>query len=166
MIQIKREEYRIRNDYIDVIKNRMVQETSKTNVNPQFMFKQSFTGITLKSFIGNWDKKGFWVSKFRMQLLEIRPDIIAKFKFSDDSEESILSIRYSIGFSNLLIGLVWIVLFSLPFSVFGIVGYMLGILAMIGVYIVLSINELDNIKKKIIEKIMSNVARKLLDTNE
>jgi len=166
MILIKREKYKIDNYYIDVIKDKMATETCKTNLSPQLMFKQSFTGITLKTFVGNWTKNGFWISKFRMQLMQLRPDIIAKFKFADNSENSLLSIRYSIGFSSLFIGLIWITMFALPFSAFGLVGYLIGLVVMIGGYVLLSVIELENLREKIIEKIMSNVARKSIETNE
>jgi hypothetical protein len=166
MIPIKREIYKIDNYYIDVIKDKMATETCKTNLSPQLMFKQSFTGITLKTFVGNWTKSGFWISKFRMQLMQLRPDIIAKFKFADNSENSMLSIRYSIGFSSLFIGLLWITMFALPFSAFGLVGYLIGLVVMIGGYVLLSVIELENLREKITEKIMSNVARKSIETNE
>lgn len=166
MILIKREKYKIDNHYIDVIEDKMAAETCKTNLSPQLMFKQSFTGITLKTFVGNWTKNGFWISKFRRQLMQLRPDIIAKFEFSGSSENSILSIRYSIGFSSLLVGLMWVILFALPFSVFGLVGYLIVLVLMIGGYVLLSKIELQNLRKKIIEKIMSNVARKSIETNE
>ena len=166
MILIKRENYRIDNYYIDVIKDKMAAETCKTNLSPQLMFKQSFTGITLKTFVGNWTKNGFWISKFRMQLMQLRPDIIAKFKFVDKSENSMLSIRYSIGFSSLFIGLMWITMFALPFSAFGLTGYLIGLAVMIGSYAVLSIIELENLQETIMDKIMSNVAHKSIETNE
>lgn len=166
MILIKRKKYRIDNYYIDVIKEKMATETCKTNLSPQLMFKQSFTGITLKTFVGNWTKNGFWISKFRMQLIQLRPDIIAKFEFADNSENSVLSIRYSIGFSSLFIGLMWITMFALPFSAFGLVGFLIGLVVMIGGYVLLSVIELENLQEKIIEKILSNVARKSIETNE
>jgi hypothetical protein len=166
MIPIKREKYKIDNYYIEVIKDKMAAETCKTNLSPQLMFKQSFTGITLKTFVGNWTKNGFWISRFRMQLMQLRPDIIAKFKFADNSENSVLSIRYSIGFSSLFIGLIWITMFALPFSAFGLVGYLIGLAVMIGGYVIFSIIELENLREKIIEKIMSHVARKSIETNE
>ncbi len=166
MIQIKREKYKIDNYYIDVIKDKMAKETCKTNLSPQLMFKQSFTGITLKTFVGNWIKNGFWISKFRMQLLQLRPDVIAKFNFLDNPQNCILSIRYSIGFSSLFIGLIWIIMFSLPFSSFGFIGYMIGLTMMIGGYVLLSIIELNKLKEKIKEKILSNIAHKSVKTNE
>lgn len=166
MILIKQKKYRIDNYYIDVIKEKMATETCKTNLSPQLMFKQSFTGITLKTFVGNWTKNGFWISKFRMQLIQLRPDIIAKFEFADNSENSVLSIQYSIGFSSLFIGLMWITMFALPFSAFGLVGFLIGLVVLIGGYVLLSVIELENLQETIIEKILSNVARKSIETNE
>ncbi|QQS51049.1 MAG: hypothetical protein IPM71_16525 [Bacteroidota bacterium] len=164
MIKIKLEKYKIHNYYIDVIKDKMAAETCKTNLSPQLMFKQSFTGITLKTFVGNWTKNGFWISKFRMQLMQLRPDIIAKFRFIDISEYSELSIRYSIGFSSLFIGLMWITMFALPFLAFGLVGYLIGLAVTIGGYVLLSIIELGNLQEKILEKVLSNVARESIET--
>lgn len=167
MILLKREKYKINNYYIDVIKDKMAAETCKTNLSPQLIFIQSFTGITLKTFVGNWTKNGFWISKFRMQLMQLRPDIIAKFKFADNSENSILSVRYSIGFSSLFIGLIWITIFALPFIIaFGLIGYLISLAVMVGGYILLSIIELKNLREKIIEKIMSNVTYKSIKTHE
>ncbi len=160
MILIKQEKYKIDKDYIDVIKDKIAAETCKTNLSPQLMFKQSFTGITLKTFVGNWTKNGFWISRFRMQLIQLRPDIIAKFIFANNPKNSVLSIRYSIGFSSLFIGLMWITMFALPFLAFGLVGYLIGLAVMIGGYVLLSVIELENLQEKILEKITSNVARK------
>ena len=148
MIKVKQEKYEIDKYYIDVIKDKMAAETCKTNLNPQLRFKQSFTGITLKTFVGNWTKNGFWISKFRMQLMQLRPDIIAKFRFSDNSEFSLLSIRYSIGFSSVFIGLMWITMFALPFLAFGLIGYLIGLFVMIGGYVLLSVIEIENLQKK------------------
>lgn len=163
MIRLKREKYKIDNFYIDVIKDKMAAETCKTNLSPQLMFKQSFTGITLKTFVGNWTKSGFWISKFRMQLMQLRPDIIAKFRFSDNLEYSVLSIRYSIGFSSLFIGLMWIIMFALPFLAFGLIEYLIGSAVMIGGYALLTIIELENLQEKIIEKVLSNIVRESIE---
>ncbi len=126
MIQIKREKYKIDNYYIDLIKDKMAEETCKTNLSPQLIFRQSFTGVTLKTFVGNWTNNGFLISKFRMQLMQFRPDIIAKFKFLDKSDNSEVSIRYSIGFSSLFMGSIWIIMFAAPFAAFGLIGFLIG----------------------------------------
>lgn len=161
MIPIKQEEYIIHNYNIDVIKDKVIKETCKTNMSPQLMFKQGFTGITNKTFVGNWTKKGFWISKFRMQLIQFRPDIIAKFRFSDHSENTLLSIRYSIGFSSIFLGLFWINLFALPFSAFGSIGHYIGLTLMLALYIFALIIEQDNLKEEIVEKVLSKVNYKL-----
>ena len=154
MIRIKQEKYRIDRYKIDAIKDRMAEETCKTNVSPQLMFRQSFSGVTLKTFVGNWTKNGFWVSKFRLQLIQLRPDIIAKFNFSDRTDNSIVSIRYSIGFSSLFIGSFWIAAFPLLFVVFGLIGYLIGLVLMLGLYILLTIVELNNLREKILDRIL------------
>jgi hypothetical protein len=157
MICLKRQKYRIDSYYIDVIKERMVTETCKTNLNSQLIFRQSYTGYTFKAFVGNWSESGFWISKYRLQLIQLRPDIIAKFRFKDLSENSIVSIRYSIGFSSVFIGLIWIFLFSAPFVAFGLIVYLIGLALMIVFYSVLSVIELNSIKEKIVEKLFHNI---------
>jgi hypothetical protein len=144
----------------------MSGETCKTNLSPQLIFRQSYTGITSKTFVGNWTKNGFWITKFRMQLMQLRPDIIAKFRFNKTSENSEVSIRYSIGFSSLFIGLILITTFALPFAAFGLVGYFIGFVVMIGGYIIISKIELENIVMKINEKILICVDRESIETNE
>ena len=166
MILLKQEKYKIDYHCADVIKDKMAEETCKTNLSPQLIFRQSFAGVTLKTFVGNWTKKGFWISKFRMQLVQLRPDIIAKFEFLEKSDSSEVSIRYSIGFSSLFTGAIWIGMFAIPFSAFGLVGYFIGLALMIGGYILLSMMELEKLRTKITEKIMSNVAGKSIETYE
>jgi hypothetical protein len=163
MIRIKRQKYRIDCHYINVIKERMASETCKTNLNSQLIFRQSYTGYTSKTFVGNWTKKGFWISKYRLQLMQLRPDIIAKFEFVDLSDNSSVSIRYSIGFSSISIGLIWIFMFSTPFATFGLIGYLIGLVLMIGLYSLLSIIELNNIGKKILEILFNNIPREIID---
>lgn len=59
MIKIGYQKFEIDNCLVDFVKEKMESSTCKTNLTPQLIFKQSFTGITDKTFVGNWTKKGF-----------------------------------------------------------------------------------------------------------
>ena len=157
MIQIGSEKYIIDSRYVDVIKDRMAKETCKTNLNPQLMFRQSFTGITSKTFVGNWLKHGFWISKYRVQLIQFRPDIIARFTFAGDSANSIVSVRYSIGFSSLFVGLILIATFTFPFLALGRTMYAIVVIISIIFYILFSAIAFENMKEKVVEKLLNNI---------
>ncbi len=77
MIPIGKEFFQLHQGDSEIIEKNISLHTCKTNVSPQLMFNQSYTGETSKIFVGNWKKDGFWISKFRRQLLDFRPDIIA-----------------------------------------------------------------------------------------
>ena len=111
MIKIYNQEIEIEKRYEDAIRNKITNCTGKSNLNPQLLIKTRSTSFSNKLFIGNKTRDGIWITKNNIQL--IIPDIIARFSFN--SEQSILKIRYSIGFSSIVGGFFWIVLFSLIF---------------------------------------------------
>jgi len=154
MIKLKTKKYQLNSETVRLIKEKVSEETCKTNLNPQLIFKQSFTGYTTKTFVGNWTQNGFWLSKFRLQLFQLRPDIIARFQFKQETNKVNLSIRYSIGFSSVVLAVVIIFILSPAFLVLGALAYFIGVSAMIGLYIKLAFDELDRLEKAITEKLL------------
>jgi hypothetical protein len=164
MIPLQTQEFRIAGDDIKGIKDRMTEETCKTNLNPQLIFnQQSFTGHTAKSFVGNWTRDGFWISKYRLQLFNLRPDIIAKFTFFDLHDYSTVSIRYSIGFSSAFVGLAYLNLISFLLAFGGLISFPMGLAIMTGLYGTLSVIELRHIKKVILKKIFNLIEPETVD---
>ena len=156
MIKIGQEKISLKKGSFEIIKENFAENTCKTNLSPGLMFKQSYTGITDKAFVGNWRKYGFWISKFRMQLIDLRPDIIAKFYYQKGTSERIL-IRYSIGFSSFISWFFLGILFSMYMFIYGQEYYILAWTFWIILYIGLSIYSLKRMKKAIKEKIFYNV---------
>ncbi len=155
MIKLAQDNIVIKDGVRELIESRMSSNTCKTNLSPQLMFKQSYTGLTDKTFVGNWTKDGFWISKFRRQLMELRPDIIVRFDFHKQKNQTILKLRYSIGFSSILMGLIWILFISSAFSIPFRNGFIIVFTLFLIAYIILTLNCLNNTKSKIKEKIFS-----------
>ncbi len=155
MIKIARQTIEIDSCLTDFLQEKMTDCTCRTNLNSQLNFRQSYTGITDKTFVGNWTKNGFWISKFRKQLFQFRPDIIASFKIVPRNNITKIRIRYSIGFSSLFFAGMWILLASTIFIPFGTFGYIIGLFILTGLYSALSKVELDRIRDTINEKILT-----------
>ena len=155
MIKIGYQKFEIDNCLVDFVKEKMESSTCKTNLSPQLIFKQSFTGITDKTFVGNWTKNGFWLSKYRYQLLQVRPDIIARFNFASNQNNTQIEIKYSIGFSSILTIIILAFPFIAAFSLWGIIGFIISLILLSLIYYILSASEYDSIKESIKEKILS-----------
>lgn len=160
MIRISYQEIEIDESLEKLLKDRMAESTCKTNLNSQLLFRQSYTGRTSKAFVGNWTKNGFWISRFRIQMFQFRPDLIANFRFYSGPALSRISIRYSIGLSSILSALFVIFAFSLPLFSLGKGGYITGLIFLSGIYIVLTVFELDSLKKAINKNILSGLEAK------
>ncbi|MBK6965270.1 MAG: hypothetical protein IPH20_15395 [Bacteroidales bacterium] len=157
MIKIHYQELNIEKNLESIIKDRMAELTCKTNLSPQLMFRQSYTGIASKLFVGNWTKSGFWISKFRLQVIELRPDIIIRFIFMPGPSSTRLGIRYSLGVSSILqlvfllsIASVFFVQISRPFIPYGLA-------ALFVLYIYLARTELKKTEKIINEKLLGGI---------
>jgi hypothetical protein len=135
----------------------MSANTCKTNLSPQLIFRQSYSGYTQKTFVGNWTKKGFWITKFRLQLIDFRPDIIANFKILNLNENRQIEIRYSIGFSSLFFALFWIFFASTIFIPLGNTGYIIGFLFLTMLHSILTRIELDRLKNSIKDKLFAGI---------
>lgn len=155
MIKIAYEELRIDSSFEGLLKDKMGKCTCKTNISPQLMLKQSYTGYTDKTFVGNWTKKGFWISKYRKQLFQFRPDIIARFSLSLDDSLIRINIRYSIGLSSIFYALIFIFALAILFVPIGSSGYSIGLLLLFLIYIVITKFELNSLQLSIKEKILS-----------
>jgi hypothetical protein len=157
MIKIHYQELNIESNLESNIKNRMSELTCKTNLSPHLMFRQSYTGIANKLFVGNWTKSGFWISKFRLQVLEVRPDIIIRFIFMPGTTSTRLGIRYSLGISSILqlvfllcLVAVFFVQISRPFIPFGLTAFFI-------LYIYIARTELMKSKKIVNEKLLNGI---------
>jgi len=157
MITIDKKEFRTDKKGILLIQEKIEANTCKTNVSPQLMFSQSYTGRTGKIFVGNWTSNGFWISKFRLQLFQLRPDIITQFYIESETRYEKVTMKSSIGFSSLFIGLIWIILFSIPFAAFGLIGFLVGVALMILFYSYLTSIEYDRMIKAIQNNIVVGI---------
>jgi hypothetical protein len=156
MIRIKKEKYVLRKGDYELLNKNVVENTCKTNINPQLMFKQSYTGVTGKTFVGNWHKNGFWISKYRRQLLELRPDIISKFVFRGENKENLIVV-HSIGFSSIFSSAFIGVFFIVFLKNFVDIPKIYGLAIWIFLYVLICSFALNKMRKSIKEKIMLKV---------
>ena len=163
MIKIKTETYRIDSCNFKTIQDRMVENTCKTNLSPQLLFKQNYQEHTLKTFVGNWKKDGFWLTKYRKQFAQLRPNIISRFKFIESEANGRIVITYSIGFSSIFYALMLITMFASIFTVFGLLGFTIGFILLTVGYAFLASAELDFIRFSLEEKLLIGVG-KVLET--
>ena len=155
MIKIGEETIHLKKGNFETIKENFIENTCKTNVSPGLMFKQSYTGMTEKAFVGNWKDYGFWISKFRLQMFQLRPDIIAKFFHLTGTSERLV-IRYSIGFSSLIFAFfIGFLLTAYFLLIYGEVYYFLSWIIWIGLYALISRFSLKRMKKAIEKKILN-----------
>ncbi|MCB2196479.1 MAG: hypothetical protein KQH79_11515 [Bacteroidetes bacterium] len=155
MIKIGQEKIYLKKGNFETIKENFIENTCKTNLSPGLMFRQSYTGVTEKAFVGNWKDYGFWISKFRLQMLQLRPDIIAKFIYLTGTSERLL-IRYSIGFSSLIFAFfIGFILTAYSLLNFEEVYYFLSWIIYILLYAGISAFALKRMKKSIKEKILN-----------
>jgi hypothetical protein len=158
MITFDRKQFQTDSVGISLIKERITQNTCKTNVSSQLMFRQSFTGLTGKLFVGNWTSNGFWISKFRLQFIQLRPDIITRFYIENEAPYEKVTMKSSIGFSSLFVGLIWMILFSVPFaSFFGLTGFLVAFAIMVFFYSLLTSIEYDRMIKAIKNNIINDI---------
>jgi len=157
MITINKREFRTDKKGILRIQENIEANTCKTNLNPQLMFRQSYTGRTEKIFVGNWTSNGFWISKFRLQLFQLRPDIITQFYIESETRYEKVTMKSSIGFSSLFIGLMWIILFSVPFATVGQTGFFIGVVMMLILYSFLTSIEYNRMIKAIKDNIVVGI---------
>lgn len=139
------------------IKERVAANTCKTNLNPQLIFRQSYTGLTDKLFVGNWTADGFWLSKFRLQLFQLRPDIITRFSIQKETTHQKVTMKSSIGFSSLLLAMIFILLFSAPFISLGSFGFLITVVLMVIFYALLASWEYDKMMKTINDTIIKDI---------
>lgn len=144
---------------IDQMKEKVTLHTCKTNIDPQLMFRQSYSGVTKKLFVGNWTDQGFWISRFKLQLNQFRPDIICRFNIEHRSSTVKVNIRSSIGFSSILTGMIVILLFSAPFVSSGKIGFLIAVVIMTILYVCLASVEYDKTIKAIKGNIVNGINR-------
>lgn len=157
MITINKKEFRTDKKGILLIREKIEANTCKTNVSPQLMFRQSFNGMTRKIFVGNWTSNGFWISKFRFQLVQLHPVIITQFYIESETRYEKVTMKSSIGFSSLFIGLIWIILLAAPFAIIGLIGFLVAVALMILFYSYLTSIEYDKMIKAIKNNIVDGI---------
>lgn len=154
MIQIGRKTYELNQGESEIIDQNLNEHTCKTNINPQLMFRQSYTGETSKIFVGNWKENGFWISKFHRQLLNLRPDIIARFTYQGIKKEKLI-VKFSIGLSSLisafLVGVIFMILIIQLFNDYILESWIVFFV----IYILSSRYALKKMKRAISDKIMN-----------
>lgn len=141
------------------INEKVTLHTCKTHLNPQLMFRQSYFGVTDKLFVGNWADQGFWISRFKRQLYQFRPDIICRFDVENSASAVKISIRSSIGFSSLFTGMIVILLFSASFISSGSFGFLMAVLIMTILYVCLASIEYDKTLKAIKNNVVNGIQR-------
>lgn len=141
------------------INEKVTLHTCKTHLNPQLMFRQSYYGVTDKLFVGNWAEQGFWISRFKRQLYQFRPDIICRFDFENSASAVKITICSSIGFSSVFTGMMIILLFSAPFVSSGSSGFLIAIAIMTILYICMASIEYDKTLKAIKNNVVNGIKR-------
>lgn len=159
MIPIGKIEFITDSEGLAQINERVTQHTCKTNINPQLMFRQSFSGITKKLFVGNWTDQGFWISKYRLQLYQFRPDIITRFYIENGSSNVKVTMKSSIGFSSILVGMFLIVLFSSIFTSSGPRAFLIAVVIFTILYVCLASIEYDKMLKAIKSNVVDGIKR-------
>ncbi len=157
MITIDKKQFRTDKKGILLIQEKVEAITCKTNVSPQLLFRQSYTGRTEKIFVGNWTSNGFWLSKFRLHLIHFRPDIITQFYIESETRYEKVTLKSSIGFSSLFFWLIWIIIFSTPFAALGLIGFLITATMMILFYSYLTSVEYDRMIKSIKNNIVIGI---------
>lgn len=157
MISIGKIEFITDQEGMEHINEKVAQHTCKTNLNPQLMFRQSYNGITGKLFVGNWTDQGFWISRFKLQLNQFRPDIICHFNVENRPYTIKVTIRSSIGFSSLFTGMIVIILFSAPFISSGPSGFLIAVVIMTILYVCLATIEYNKMLKAIKDHIVNGI---------
>lgn len=157
MITISKKEFRTDKKGILLIQEKIEANTCKTNVSPQLMFRQSYTGMTGKIFVGNWTSNGFWIAKFRLHLIHLRPFIITQFYIESETRYEKVTMKSSIGFSSLFKGLIWIILFAAPFATIGLIGFLVAVALMILFYSYWTSIEYDRMIKAIKNNIIVGI---------
>lgn len=159
MLLIGKIEFITDNEGIAHINEKVARHTCKTNLNPQLMFRQSYNGITGKLFVGNWSDQGFWISRFKRQLNQFRPDIICRFNVENRPQTVKVTIRSSIGFSSLFTGIIVIILFSVPFISSGSRGFLIAVVIITTLYVCLASMEYNKTLKAIKDHIVNGIKR-------
>lgn len=159
MIPLRNIEFITDSEGLAQMKEKITLHTCKTNIDPQMMFKQSYTGVTKKLFVGNWTDQGFWISRFKMQIYQFRPDIICRFNIENRASTVKVNIRSSIGFSSLFTGMIVIILFSTPFVSSGKSGFVIAVVIMTILYICLASVEYDKTLKAIKKNVVNGINR-------
>lgn len=158
MIRIATNEFWTDKENILVINERVKENTCKTNINPELMFRQSYNGMTTKLFVGNWTSDGFWISKYRNQFIQLRPDIITRFYIKEDNEGIHVVMKSSIGFSSIFTFLILLLIFSSSSaSEFGINAIYSVASIFILLYILLSKIEYDRMLTSIKKTVFNDI---------
>ena len=144
---------------LDQMKEKVTMHTCKTNIDPQLMFRQGFSGVTGKLFVGNWTEKGFWISRFKRQFSQFRPDIICRFNIENRASTVNVTIRSSIGFSSLLTGMIMIIFFSAPFVSSGSTAFLIALVIMTILYVCMASVEYDKTFKAIKDHVVNGIYR-------
>jgi uncharacterized membrane protein (DUF485 family) len=159
MLPIGKIEFITDSEGVAQINEKVARHTCKTNLNPQLMFTQSYNGITGKLFVGHWSDQGFWISRFKKQLYQFRPDIICRFNLENRPHTVKVTIRSSIGFSSLFTGMIVIILFSAPFVSSGSTGFLIAVVIMTTLYVCLASVEYNKTLKAIKDHIVNGIKR-------
>lgn len=149
----------------EVIKQRLTEHTCKTNLNPQFMIKQSYTGFTNKTFVGNWTEYGFWISKYKLQMWQFRPDIIARFYLKKRASSLQVKIKYSLGFSSIFWGSILILIFSAILSSALMKNNLFSAISIFSaIYVIATIIQYRIMKKAVNDKILKGISPRYYDS--
>lgn len=159
MIEIRKEEYKLFLADRQKIKDRLIKHTCKTNLNPHLLFRNKFTEDTSKIFIGNWTDDGFWVTRFRRQIINFRADIVAKGVVEERSNDLLLHFKYSLGFSSIIGGLISILVVGLFLNSLGL-GLLWSALIPAPLYILLSYFEVSKMKSVIYDYLINEYLEK------
>ena len=123
MIILKQKIYTISDKEKLILEEVILENTLERGLHPQLIFYQTYmNSASGKLFIGNISKNGFWISKYRTQLFQLRPDILIFFKYNELANNKVkLRITYRLGFSSI----VQCLFYSIYFGISLIGGFLL-----------------------------------------
>ena len=112
MITIGKQHYESRKEVFSEIKDRLVETTAKSNLNPNLLFRLPYFESSTKKFIGNWTNDGFWITKCKKGFLHFNSSVVAKAKLVDHGVHGFIDVKYSLSLSTIFEGFIIICLFT------------------------------------------------------
>ncbi len=157
MIKVGKHKVDIDSNLIEQVNNRILDNTIRTNLNPNFLLRKNYAGGHIDQvFVGNWTSDGLWIAYDKF----ILPMIVARIKMIDNNNTRTYDFTYYIGFSSIFMISPFIFFITYGFIKISILAFILSLLFTLVIYAILVVDAKEEIKKKINEKIFLGLAKK------